>query len=374
VFANAGHPLEEPEENKPKETALKNRRAPSWNATKPGFYVRPGPGRQPYWFKVPAGLASGRKTVIKTYTDAGRNIPKAVRTIFKIGENVQTAGAVQQHVVKMGLDSVLRINDRQATRLTKKELLAVARNMNIAQVNEKSTPAALIGWIQWKAGVGNKPNRSYDVYVNGMYYTIGNNGRVTRTTSEGVQTPGLGDPPCRGTKLVKKLLSVNVHSEYNALPKANKFNALRAMANLNRKKKEAAANLAKQQAAKAKANAEARAKAAAEKAKKNAEEAAKENAEAEAFAVELEFAIRLAQNLGNMYTSGNEQGFLAEYKKLPSGSRGKPLKVNVEKAYKLFTRNLKRSDRTSHSRTPSRLQFQFRIGCPPTKSMRTRHW
>jgi len=140
VFANAGHPLVERRNNsegnvtRKKEPALKNRRAPSWNATKPGFYVRPGPGKQPYWFKVPAGLASGRQTVIKTYADAGRNIPKAVRNIFKIGNNVKTATAGGgAHVVKMGLNGVLRINNRQATRLTKAELLAIARNLNIAQ-------------------------------------------------------------------------------------------------------------------------------------------------------------------------------------------------------------------------------------------------
>ena len=77
IFRNSGFPLENLETKSA--VGLKNRRAPSWNATKPGFYVRPGPGQQPYWFKVPKVLASGRKTVISTYQKAGRNIPQAVK-------------------------------------------------------------------------------------------------------------------------------------------------------------------------------------------------------------------------------------------------------------------------------------------------------
>lgn len=357
VFENAGHPLVEKRNSSNgtgTATALKNRRAPSWNATKPGFYVRPGPGRQPYWFAIPKGIDSGRKTVIKTYTNAGRNIPKAVRSIFKIGNNVQTARPVQQHVVKMGLNGVLRINDRQATRLTKAELLAIARNMNIPEVNAKTTPTALIARIQTKAGA-HRPNRTYDVAVNGMFYTLGNNGRVTRTTSEGVQTHRAWTtlPAEEQNKIAKTLLSSNLHEEYNALPKGNKFNALRAMANVNRTKKANAA-------AQAKANAEARAKAAAQKAKANAEAAAKANAENDDFETELEFAVRTAQNLGNLYKPKNEQAFLAAYKKLPAGARGKPLKANVEKAYKAFVKNLK----TKRSGTAVKNAFKETISVP----------
>lgn len=341
VFANAGHPLEEPEEgNKVKETALKNRRAPSWNATKNGWYVRPGPGKQPYWFKVPAGIAAGRKTVIKTYTNAGRNIPKAVRNIFKIGNNVQTEMATKKHVVKMGLNGILRINNRQATRLTKAELLAIARNLNIARATNKMTPTALISLIQNKTEA-HKPNRSFDVFVNGIYYTLLNNGRVSRTTSEGVQTQRewatLGAE--ERNKIAKALLAPEHHAEYNAMPLANRFNALRAMANLNRRTKAAAAN-------KARANANARAAAAANKAAKAKQQEAKENAEAVEFELELEYAMRLSQNLGNLYKPKNEQAFLTRYGKLPAGARGKPLKANVNKAYKVFVKNLKtqRSD------------------------------
>jgi hypothetical protein len=342
VFSNAGHPLMEPEENKPKETALKNRRAPSWNATKPGFYVRPGPGKQPYWFAIPAGLAAGRKTVIKTYEAAGRNIPKAVREIFKISGNVETAKASAEHVVKMGLNGVLRINDRQATRLTKPELLAIARNLNIARASNKMVPAALIALIQNKAGVSNRPNRTFNVYTGGIYYTLLNNGRVARTTQEGIQTQRawatLGAN--ERNKIAKAILPANLHTEYNGMNLANRFNALRAVT--HGKKKEAANKAEANKAAKANAAAKAA------KARENEE---KENAEAEVLAREFEWVMRLSQNLGNLYANKNEKKFMNVYSKLPSGSRGAPLKANVEKAYKTFVKNLKAKRSQSENRT-----------------------
>lgn len=158
IFQNLGIPIQNVNtETVSTPAGPKNRRAPSWNATKEGFYVRPGPGKQPYWFAIPSGIASGRKTVIKAYTDAGRNIPAAVREIFKINANVKTNVMTMgneafklglQHFVTMGLNKILRINNRQATRLTKAELLGVARNMGIPEANAKMAPAEIISLIQ----------------------------------------------------------------------------------------------------------------------------------------------------------------------------------------------------------------------------------
>ena len=350
AFIRAGNPLSNAGPSVKAVTGPKNRRAPSWNAMKEGFYVRPGPGKQPYWFAVPTGIAAGRKTVIKTYTDAGRNIPPAVRAIFKIPANVKTnvmtVGNNEykpglQHVVKMGLNSVLRINDRQATRLTKAELLSIARNMNIPEANGKMAPARLIGLIQNKAGVSNKPNRTYDVLVNGVYYSFLNNGRVTRVTSEGIQTQRAWAtiPAAEQNKIAKKLLPSNLHPEYNATAKANRFNTLRAMAGMNRNRKatdvkaKANANAAAKARAKAAANAKANANA---KAKANE---AKENAELDAMAMRIEWNMRTAQNLGPVYEKNNVNKFMQIYKNIPVGARGKPLKANVERAYKQFVQN-----------------------------------
>jgi hypothetical protein len=217
-FQTAGYPLSL---NVNKNTGpSENRRAPSWNATKPGFYVRPGPGQQPYWFKVPSGLASGRKTVISTYTKAGRNIPAAVRAIFGIGENVKTNTGGTAHKIEMGLNGMIRINGRQASRLTKPQLIAIARNMNIAQANTTMNPSQIIKLIQNKSGVKGGGNRSYNLKLNEVYYRFLNNGRVEKTqankkgfaqrTSRNWSTIPVADQ----NKLAKAFLPASYHNEY----------------------------------------------------------------------------------------------------------------------------------------------------------------
>lgn len=351
AFAAAGHPLQVNNGNRKSVTGHAERRAPSWNATKPGFYVRPGPGKQPYWFAVPKGLASGRKTVIKAYTAAGRNIPASVRAIFSIPANVKTNVVKMgneefapglQHVVKMGLNRVLRINNRQATRLTKAELLQIARNMNIAAVNAKMAPARIIGLIQNKAGVSNKLNRTYDVLVNGTFYKFMNNGRVEKTTSAGIQTrrEWATIPVAEQNKIAKKLLPANLHAEYNATAKANRFNTLRA--HLASKKVPSP-----------------RARTPSPRARTPTPSPSNSNAN-NALALELEYATRLAQNLNNLYRNGNEAVFLKAYGKLPVGARGKPLKANVNRAYKKFVKETK----GLRVNEPSRARYVARISVP----------
>jgi len=156
IFKNEfGLNLELPSENKKVYANTSNRRAPSWNAVKPGFYVRPGPGKQPYWAAIPAGINAGRKTVIKRYTDAGVNIPQTVRNIFKIGVNVKTEGN-RKHNVMFGENNILRINGRQVTRLTIPELVAIAHNLGIPQVNSKTNKQDIIKFIQNKHGLVSK--------------------------------------------------------------------------------------------------------------------------------------------------------------------------------------------------------------------------
>ena len=352
VFNRLGFPLEAPR-SASVAAGPKNRRAPAWNATKPGFYVRPGPGKQPYWFKVPEGLAAGRKTVIKTYTEAGRNIPAAVRNIFKIPANVKTNVVALgnntfkpglQHVVKMGLNRVLRINNRQATRLTKAELLAIARNMNIPEANSKMNPARLIGLIQNKAGVTNKLNRSYDVFVNGMFYKFGNNGRVTRTTGEGIQTHRAWAtiPVTEQNKIAKKLLPANYHAEYNATAKTNRFNTLRAFAAGKRTPPSPNRGAAPSP----------------KRARTPSPSSAGSNNNN--MAREFEYSTLLSQNLGNLYRAGNEHAFLKVYGKLPVGARGKALKANVNKAYKKFVKEMK----SQRANEPARGRYVSRIEVP----------
>jgi len=226
AFASAGLALSSPV--KASAVSHTNRRAPSWNAVKPGFYVRPGPGQQPYWFAVPKGLESGRKTVIATYTKAGRNIPAAVREIFKIPASVAINAAKPKHALTVGLNGVLRINGRQAVRLTVPELVAIARNLNIAQVNAKMKPVDIIQWIQYKSGLtGQKATKNFDVELNGTKYKFLNNGRVEKTVGKTRTTRNWSTiPTANQNRIAKKYLSPNFHNAYNIQPRNAKYKAL----------------------------------------------------------------------------------------------------------------------------------------------------
>ena len=329
VFQNLGIPL--PTQNLEKRAANRAERS-EWNFVDPSGkrYVRPGPGHQPRVYDVPKDKKAGAKTVIKSYAAAKRNIPQAVRALFGIGANVKTANnAGPKHRIEMGLDKILRINGKQATRIPVGELLAIARNLGIAQVNAKTSKANLMGYIKTRTGTSNRPNRSADVLIDGLYYKFLNNGRVRRVTEEGVATERewatLGADVRQ--KIAKKLLTPDLFNEYNSLNLGNRFNAIRAV--LQGKK----ANVEKAAANKAAAN-----KAAAN-AKAAAEEEARNNAETEAMARQLEFNLRLTQNLGNAYNKDNTRKLIRALNGLPKGAKGKPLKANVEALYKRFVKN-----------------------------------
>lgn len=342
AFKEAGAPLPMNANNGKSVAKLGERRAPSWNATRPGFYVRPGPGMQPYWFKIPKGLASGRKTVIDTYAKAGRNIPPAVRNIFKIGNSVQTEAAAREHKVVMGLNKILRINNRQATRLTKKELLAIARNMNIPQVAEKMKPSEIIAWIQSKAGVGPRPNRSYDVLVNGLFYKFLNAGRVERTTNKGIRTTRnwATIPAAEQNKIAKALIPANLHAEWNATAKANRYNTLRAMAAAKKPAKKSVSPVAPTPP------------------KKKTPSPSSAGSSMGNFEKEVEVTVKLQGNLGNNYKEGNEMNFMKIYGALPLGARGKPLKATENRAYKKFVKETKalRANAAPRARFAARIQ------------------
>ena len=329
VFRDLGIPL--PTKNLEKRASNRAERS-EWNFVDPSGkrYVRPGPGHQPRVYDVPKDKKAGAKTVIKSYAAAKRNIPQAVRALFGIGANVKTANSsAPKHRIEMGLDKILRINGKQATRIPVGELLAIARNLGIAQVNAKTSKVNLMAYIKTRTGTSNRPNRSADVLIDGLYYKFLNNGRVRRVTEEGVATERewatLGADVRQ--KIAKKLLTPDLFNEYNSLNLGNRFNAIRAV--LQGKK----ANVAKAAANKAAAN-----KAAAN-AKAAAEEEARNNAETEAMARQLEFNLRLTQNLGNAYNKDNTRKLIRALNGLPKGAKGKPLKKNVEALYKRFVKN-----------------------------------
>ena len=307
AFASAGVPLGSPK--KKTVAAHANRRAPSWSATKNGFYVRPGAGQQPYWFKIPSGLASGRKTVIDAYTKAGRNIPAAVRAIFKIPANV-TINVKPKHNVTMGLNGILRINGRQAIRLTVPELVAVARNMNIAQVNAKMKPAEIIGWIQGKSG--STVSKNYNVNLNGTKYRLLKNERVEKTVGTKRTTRNWSTiPPANQNRIAKAFLNESYHGAYNLQPRNKKYwalmvykNSLRAATPSSASSSAASNNLAN-------------------------------------FAANLEATVRNQGHknayralVGNYYTNENANRLMTRLGKMPAGAK----QANVNRAIKTFSK------------------------------------
>ena len=309
AFASAGVSLESPK--KKTVAAHSNRRAPSWNATKNGFYVRPGAGQQPYWFAIPKGVESGRKTVIAAYSKAGRNIPAAVRTIFKIPANV-TVNVKPKHVVTMGLNGVLRINGRQAGRLTVPELVAVARNMNIAQVNAKMKPLEIIGWIQNKSGA--KVSKNYNVELNGTKYKFLNNGRVERTVGKTRTTRNWSTiPAANQNRIAKAFLNESYHGAYNLQPRNKKYWALMVYKNSLRANTPSTA----------------------------ASSAASSNNNLSNFAANIEANLRNQGHknafkalVGNYYKNENANRLVTRLGKMPVGAK----QANVNRAIKTFAK------------------------------------
>ena len=294
------------------------RRASGWNAVKEGFYVKPGPGKQPYFYKVPKGKAAARTTVVLAYAKAGQPIPKTVRDIFEIPANVNTGVYPKNHNVKMGLNGILRINNKQATRMTKTELLTIARTLGIAEVNDKSKPSNLITAIQRKKGVGSA-NRRFNIKVGDMYYTFVGNGRVERTTREGKQTR-------REWKTMKKddrdaiahaFLPANKRAGYTYNTIMQHKNSIRPSPRRSPVSRPSPSP--------------------------------SNSGSLENFAANLESELagnqKLRTALGNYYKNGNEVTFQKIVKTLPVGARGKPLAPTIKKALTNFTKNTIRARR-----------------------------
>ena len=313
AFASAGIALESPK--KKAVAAHSNRRAPSWNATKNGFYVRPGAGQQPYWFAIPKGIESGRKTVIAAYTKAGRNIPVAVRTIFKIPASV-TVNVKPKHNLTVGINGVLRINGRQAVRLTVPELVSIARNMNIAEVNAKMKPLDIIQWIQHKSGLtGKKANKSFNVNLNGTKYRLLNNERVERTVGKTRTTRNWSTiPAANQNRIAKAFLNKSYHEAYNMQPRNKKYWALMVYKNSLKPNTPSTASSAA---------------------------SSNNNNNLANFAANLEANLRNQGHknaykalVGNYYTNENANRLLTRLGKLPTGSK----KANVNRSIKTFAK------------------------------------
>lgn len=146
VFRKAGYPLNAPAPTNNKKVYVKknisNRRATNWSATKAGHYVLPGPGKQPVFKEIPKILNKAKNMVVKKYKEAGVNIPKSVRDLFKIPANVVTAGN-KTHVLTRA-NGELKINGKQAKRFKEAELRIIARNLKMAGATNTASKKTLL--------------------------------------------------------------------------------------------------------------------------------------------------------------------------------------------------------------------------------------
>lgn len=156
------------------------KRAKNWNATLNGHYIRPGPGKQPHFYKIPKDLKAGFKTAKKAYNDAGMNVPQRVKNIFGVTGSPASRSPVRANHVVNGN----KVNGRQYSRLTTAQLVAIARNLGNAGASNSMSKANIFERIKSKARVKTpSPNRSPNVTVNGRVYIFSNdplNQRIMR--------------------------------------------------------------------------------------------------------------------------------------------------------------------------------------------------
>jgi hypothetical protein len=184
AYANAGVPVPASVRNllglaqgETPAAKTEGRRAPSFNSVKNGFYVKPGIGGAPYFYKMPKGVKEARKTVVAAYQKAGVRIPANVRAKFEIETSPEVQHLKKTHYVNTNSSGRLRINGKQYDRYTREELLRVARNLNIAAVSNKSKLENIATEI--KKTVKNFFNKP-DLVVNGQPVVLLPNGRVKR--------------------------------------------------------------------------------------------------------------------------------------------------------------------------------------------------
>jgi hypothetical protein len=165
--------------------------------------------------------------VIKRYTEAGLKIPKAVREILKINnKNSHVNG--HQHSVEMGLNGHLRINGQQAKRFRIKNLVTLARNLKIPQVNSKTPRNDILFFIKNKTGISSFPNKTFNVKIGDTKYKLLPDGKIEITKGKKRTTREWATFPNKNA-LAQEFLGNNLYKEYSQLKDKNKYNSLLAI-------------------------------------------------------------------------------------------------------------------------------------------------
>jgi hypothetical protein len=284
------------------------RRASGWNAEKNGYYIKPGPGGQPYFYKVPKHKAGARPTVIAAYQKAGRRIPSPVRNLFGIAETPEVQHLVKNRILNTNAQGHLRINGKHFDRFTKAELLRIARNLNIANVSNSATLNTIATRIM---NVKGRTRNRVDVKINGLPVVLQMNGRVKRG-DRARQWATLNAQ--EKNAIARAYLTEPEYAEWTDLTASDRYDALLAVKMGRVPSKPKTPSPAASPAASSAASS------------------------ADNFNLELEANLRVNAVGGS---SNDGQKLKNIFKSLPKGARGKPLKADIDRAAREFIRLLK---------------------------------
>jgi hypothetical protein len=288
------------------------------NQSRAGYYVRPDKQGRPRWYKIPKGIANGKKTALAAYAKASVPVPEHIKTLFKIG-NGNKAAVTTNHVINLGKNKSLRINGKQIERFNKDALLTIAANLNLPAVSNKMTIEQIRAEIQSKYAPKARP---VNVVLNNVGHTLLANGTVRRNyknkPSRTRQFSTL--KVAEQNAIARALLNSNSYEKYKQILTKDRFSFLLGYRN---------------------------AKAANEAAKRAVRPPPPNAPSPESpfnYRNELnfEYAVRLSNNLKNLYRNENTKEFINRlYAQLAFGSHGKFLKANVNKEYKKFVAEIK---------------------------------
>lgn len=302
-----------------------NRRAPGWNAVRNGQYVKPGPGGQPYFYKVPKNKKAAGKGVVEAYQKAGVKIPAHVRELFGLeGPNTPAAEA-KKHYVNLNAQGGLRVNGKQYKRYTVAQLVAIARNLGLPQVSESMPLATIAEYIKMTLGQNkNVPNAELE----GVPIIFMNNGRVKRGPRARQWATLKANEQ---NALAKAFLTNDEWSTYQPIVRKEKYQYILGM---KRRRLEARAVSAQ---------------AAANEAAATAVSSANSNSNTN-FARNIEFELMAQAALGNSARANDVAALKKILQNLPVGAKGRPLKPTVEKAIRDFKKIQGRSNQLANIR------------------------
>lgn len=264
--------------------------APGWNASKAGFYVRPGPNGKPRFYELKNPALQKAKT-IRAYLNAKLNIPTNTRTKLGI-TNANVAGIrnkapsagrpsgwnnqsrnghyvkpnksgnpqwyqipklksaarntvieaygkhavpIPQHIRNMfkignNVKSVPLASPVIGKKTTKKQLMNMAVMGNIPQVTEKLTVAQMKQVLQKKLSPQNK---SVDVVVNGVNHTFLANGSVRRVYPNKASRTRKFDTLKANEQdaIARAYMSSKRYEEYKKVARKDKFKFLKNLKN-----------------------------------------------------------------------------------------------------------------------------------------------